>query len=676
MFGTKKIDFGVCYYPEHWPKELWEDDLDRMILTGIEVIRIAEFAWSKFELEENIFDFTFFDEFLELVSKKDIKVIFCTPTATPPVWLTERYPEVLAVEYDGSVHRHGMRRQYNYNSPIYLEKTKIIVEKLVEHYGHNKSIIGWQIDNELNCVTNEFYAEADHVEFRKFVKNKYKNLVKLNEAWGTNVWNQTYTDWEEVFLPRYAPRKTTNPHLKLDATRFISESVLKFTSIQSEIIRKGVDKDIFVTTNGLFKNIDYNKMVQDSLDFITYDNYPTFGLLDKSNKLKDRRWSHHLSKTRAISSHFGIMEQQAGPGGWVNHHKAPTPKPGQLRLWTFQAIAHGADFISYFRWRTAPYGTEIYWYGILGHDNKDNRRLLEVKKTINDIKKIENLNNSDYQSEIAILHDYDNEWDSAYDVWTGPLVENSERALFETLQQNHIPFNYVNFSNTLSINNLKKYKVIFVPHLTIVKNSMVKLLKRYTEEGGKLVIGARSGYKDENGKCPMLTMPIKMTDLFGIEINDFTFLQDFDSSRQASFLDKKISMSDFNDILTPISSSCKTLATYTEDYYAGEAAITVNSYGKGQAIYCGSSFNQSNISEILTYFNITATFEKMIKLPNVCEIAVRENEYEQYIFVLNYSGDPQKIQLIEEFVDTKNNKKISGTIELVGYDVLVLKKLK
>lgn len=188
-----KITMGTCYYPEHWEESLWKEDLSRMKKAGIEVIRIAEFAWNKFEPEEGIYTFDFFDRFMKTAQAADMKVIFCTPTATPPAWLTEKYPEVLNCTVEGNRYYHGSRRQYNYNSPVYLEAVRLLTEKLGMHYGGHKNIIGWQIDNEVNCQIDEFYSESDDKAFRCFIQEKYKSLDAVNQAWGTVFWNQTYT---------------------------------------------------------------------------------------------------------------------------------------------------------------------------------------------------------------------------------------------------------------------------------------------------------------------------------------------------------------------------------------------------------------------------------------------------------------------------------------------------
>ena len=251
---------------------------------------------------------------------------------------------------------------------------------MAAHYAQRKCIIGWQLDNELNCETDKFYAEADTAAFRLWLRDVYGTLDQLNDAWGTVFWNQTYTSWEQVYVPRRTVPDSVNPHQVLDYIRFVSHSARSFAKMQSDILRIYLKPGDFITTNGLFGSLDNHRMTKESLDFMTYDSYPNFaygldGYRADDDGLRDRSWSRHLMETRSVSGRFGIMEQQSGANGWNSRMEAPTPRPGQLTLWTMQSVAHGADFVSYFRWRTCWIGTEIYWHGILDYSSRENRRL-------------------------------------------------------------------------------------------------------------------------------------------------------------------------------------------------------------------------------------------------------------------------------------------------------------
>lgn len=511
-FKWGEISLGVCYYPEHWNRSFWQDDLRRMKENGIYTVRVAEFAWSIFEPEEGIFSFELFDAFLDLAEQEKMKVIFSTPTAIPPVWLTEKYPEVLNCRKDGVLYRHGMRRHFNYNSETLHRLASRIVHQVGAHYAKRPCIVGWQIDNELNCEIKEYYSESDNLAFRKYLKEKYKTLDALNEAWGAVFWNQTYNDWNHVFVPRTTINDMVNPHLMLDFTRFISESAIRYCRMQSDILREYVKAGDFITTNGMFANLDNHKMQDTCLDVYTYDCYPNFAYCMKENPkqnrtLNDRKWSRNLMEVRSVCPHFGIMEQQSGANGWNTHADAPAPKPGQMMLWTMQSIMHGADYISFFRWRTVTKGTEMYWHGILDYDNCDNRKLHEVKKIYDRTRAIAETTGAEYVAPLGLVRDYDNIFDAQLDVWHGRVSDNSEMEIFVASQLNHTPMDSVYMREDTDAEDLMKYKVLIYPHAEIMTEKTGRVLEAYVRQGGCLIIGARTGQKDVNGQCVMKQMP-------------------------------------------------------------------------------------------------------------------------------------------------------------------------
>ena len=672
-----RIILGTCYYPEHWPEKMWEDDLRRMLDTGIEVVRIAEFAWSKVEPTEGNFTFEFFDRFLEVAKKVGMKVIFSTPTATPPAWLTNKYPEVLNATMEGVLYRHGARRHYNYNSIKYLELTAKIVEKLASHYGPHPNIIGWQLDNELNCEKDVFYSESDSIAFRKFLKRKYETLDKLNDAWGTSFWNQTYTDWNEIYVPRTTLNNSTNPHQVMDYTRFISDSACNFAKLQSDILRKYIKPGDFITTNGMFRNLDNHRMTKESLDFYTYDSYPNFAYClsmyePESKGLRDRQWSSNLTEVRSISPKFGIMEQQSGPNGWNTHMEAPAPRPGQLTLWTMQSIAHGADFISYFRWRTCTMGTEIYWHGILDYSNRENRRINEVKDVYKKLQKMKNVAGSKYEANVGIIKDYDNIWDAQLDVWHQRVEKASAAALFQAAQHTHTPIDYVYLTADQTLEKLQEYKVLFYPHATILNRNRVELLERYVKEGGTIVFGCRTGYKEMTGKCVMDKLPGLVTELTGTDIPEYSFIAPDAGPVYIDWDGTQLEGNVFVDLLNPIGENAKLLACYRTDYYAGEGALICNDFGKGKAYYYGTAFNEESARVFLEKLGVISPYKDRIKAPETCEIAIRLKDKKRYMFVLNYRKEPAEIEVKKEGTNLYTGDKVSGKIELNGYETVVI----
>ncbi|MHA6482966.1 beta-galactosidase [Paenibacillus sp. strain BS8-2] len=679
-----KLELGVCYYPEHWPEHLWEDDYRRMRELGITIVRVAEFAWSIFEPEEGVFSFELFDRTLDLAHKHGLQVILGTPTATPPAWLTQRYPEVLNVTHDGVTLQHGLRRHYNYSSPKYRELCSIITRQMTEHYKDHPAVVGWQIDNELNCEINVYYSEADHIAFRAWVQDKYGTLDALNAAWGTVFWSQTYTDWSQIHLSRPTTAgKSPNPHLALDEIRFISDNTIAFAAVQSAIIRE-VAPHHWITTNGLFGHLDNHRMTDELLDFFSYDSYPQFSSIyfdpTEENRLADRGSSQTLSTVRSISPNFCIMEQQSGPGGWVNRMDMPSPKPGQMRLWTYQSIAHGANMVVYFRWRTATFGQEIYWHGLNDYHNQENRRIREARQIGKEVTAInDRVAGTTYAAEVAILRDYNNEWDGEYDIWHGPFYWKSNTEWFKALTRRHIPSDNFYLRPETTIEDLRKYRMLVYSHPAIMLDETAALLEQYTSEGGIVVFGCRTGYKDDRGHCYMRPFPGAAANLCGISVEEFTMVKgsrapvSMEWAASTAISDTVVTAANaFNDVLLPELNSVQVMATYANDHYAGKPAVTRNSFGQGYAWYYGAVFDEASASRILEESGIVSPVRDWLQLPPQVELAIRQDDRGPVYFLLNYNEEPASISLSGSKRDLLTDSELEGAAVIAPFGVMVL----
>lgn len=681
-----QLQLGVCYYPEQWSESLWEDDLRRMRELHISVIRIAEFAWSAFEPEEGVFTYELFDKVMDLAHQYGIQVIIGTPTATPPAWLTHKYPEVLNATQDGLLMHHGMRKHCNLSSPKFRELSARITRKIVEHYKDHPALIGWQIDNELNCEVGVYYAEADHAAFRAWVKNKYCSLEELNRAWGTVFWNQQYTDWEQVYLPRRTPNVgSVNPHQALDEKRFVSDNTISYVKLQADIIRE-LDPNHWVTTNGLFGHLDNHEMTEQLLDFMSYDSYPQFGTLadhaGESNPLRDRAWSFNLSCTRSISSNFCVMEQQAGPGGWVNRMQMPSPRPDQMRLWTYQSILHGTDLLIYFRWRTAVFGTEMYWHGLNDHHNQDNRRLREAEqigKEVADIGRL--IAGTKYAAHVAIVRDYDNLWDGEMDVMHGPLEWKSVYAWYKQLQLHHIPADVLYMRSQTTLEELQHYHTLIYPHPAIMTEETASLLEQYVQSGGRVIFGTRTAYKNIDGHCNMAMLPGPVAALCGITVQEYTLVNSHaqapalhwlkDSSSHGLHLES-LTADAFNDVLKVEHPDVEIIAEYASDYYAGSPALTRKPHGLGEAWYFGAVYNEAIVERIIDQLKWQSPAADWLELPPQVELGIRVMDQKQYVFLLNYSQEPALIHVRKPCVELLSGAQLTDNASIPAYGVWIL----
>ncbi|TLS51555.1 beta-galactosidase [Paenibacillus antri] len=674
-----RVWLGVCYYPEQWPREMWEDDFRRMRELGFDVVRMAEFAWSTMEPEEGVFRFGLFDEALDLAHRYGLKAILGTPTATPPAWLTERYPEVLNATQAGVPYRHGQRRHYNYNSHVYRSFSERIVRRMASQYKEHPAVVAWQIDNELNCETNVFYSESDHRAFRAWLIGKYGSLDRLNEAWGAAFWNQTYSSWEQVYLTRPTVSDSPNPHQALDEKRFISDSAISYAKLQADIIRELAPRHE-VTTNGLFGHLDSHRLTDELLDYFSYDSYPQFGSIypDGGDRpLRDRKWSWNLSKARSVSPQFCVMEQQSGAGGWVNRMEMPAPKPGQMRLWTYQSILHGADMVLYFRWRTAAFGTEMYWHGINDPHNRPNRRVEEAGRIGEELRRVGGaIAGKAYRADVAVLGSYDNEWDGELDRWYGPLTGYSVTSWIKTLQYAHIPVDYVN-AEQASAETLERYRVVVYPHAAILSEETARELTAFAERGGIVVFGCRTGLKDENGQMRMQAFPGPVASLCGVEVEDFTYVLEGDAPKVRWTAERLRGAPDavgpkFVDVLRVAAGDVEVLARYASDYFEGKPALTRRPVGAGAVYYYGSAFEESVAQALTAELGLRSPLlDWFEELPEQVEAGIREDDGGRVAFLLNYGSTPAAIRTKREVRELLTDRlaEAADAFELEPYGV-------
>jgi beta-galactosidase len=672
--------YGVVYYPEQWPETQWNSDLARIAQTGMNVVRMGEGAWSVWEPEEGRYDFALFDRALELCQKHGLKAIMGTPTYTPPAWLTERYPEVSRVNYQGLRLTHGSRRHYNYTSPVYQQKSAAITQALAEHYRAHPAVIGWQIDNELNCHLDVSFAPSDHAAFRAWCQERYVTLDALNKAWGTAFWSQVYTAWDQVWLPR--PTVTyQNPSLLLDFYRFTSDVTIRFGTMQSQIIKR-IAPHQFVTHNAFqsMTSVDLAKFVTEAVDFVSYDSYPEFKVCDPGLPagFRDRSESRLLSRMRGVSPKFMVLEQQSGPSGQIGgvlngnpDYLHPTPKPGQMRLWCWNSIAHGADGLLFFRWRSLPYGSEAHWNGLLYHDERNAWRLQEAERLGNEINRVSaTLTGTRCVSPAAILYDFDNESHARIERFTGRHREASELAVYQALAERHLSVDVRPLSGVQEAADLAGYQIVFFPLAHVLTAADVPALQAYVEGGGTLVFGCWSGYRDRKHWCYDAAGKAFYEGLVGARVADFTVVTPGDVStirfaHSNSLLDSPV----FNEMLAVTADNVSVVASYASDYYAGQPAVTLHQRGQGRVIHFGSFFTPQNATALLDALAIHDPFAAWAEIPADVQAVPRSNGAERFCFLLNFTNRPQPVTFKKSAFDLLDGQRLQGQSEIPPYGV-------
>jgi beta-galactosidase len=662
--------YGADYYPEHWPKERIPEDVKLMKEANFNMVRMAEFAWHKMESSEGNYDFSWLDRAMELLNKENIDVVLCTPTATPPKWLMDRYPEIYQVDRQGIRRGFGSRRHYCFNSPVYREYTKKIVTTMAEHYRGNAQVAAWQIDNEFGCHDNRCYCENCRKSFIDWLKNKYQTIDRVNEAWGTVFWSQTYNSWDEIILPAYTECDSTsdmtapsthNPSLQLDYYRFVSDSVRNYQKLQLDILRTFTKKPITHNFMGHFSDLDYFDQAED-LDFVSWDNY----IYTPWNKADYEEVSMAHDLMRGLKQqNYWVMEQQSGPCGW--NTMGNTPSPGQIRLWAYQAVAHGGEGILFFRWRTCLFGTEQYWHGILDHDGIPRRRFEEIKQTGEEMVRLGSLlDGSENPSEVCLIKSYEN-------LWSHGIQPHSKGFDYNDLLKKYYQVlcrKNMNVDVTSIDSDLDNYKLLIMPAFNLIDEKQTKKISNFVKKGGVLVVTFRSGTRNRNNVMSTESLPGNFRDLAGIRVTEFNAL-----SQGESVSVKGMTMTGCSQIWNDIIEldSAQSLAEYEEEYYMNQPAITVNDYGKGSVFYIGCDLDESGLEELFTHiFTRAAIKPNGLGIPWGVELVRRVKKGEEYFILMNHNHKEIVISLGRNYRNRLTGVDLQEQITLPAYGVLVI----
>ncbi len=408
---------GVCYYPEHWPEAQWADDAARMFETGLTWVRIGEFAWSRMEAAPGVFTWEWLDRAIETLGNAGLKVVLGTPTATPPRWMIDKLPDMLPVAEDGHLRKFGSRRHYDFSHLGYRAEAVRIATLMAERYGKNPHVAAWQIDNEYDCHdTTLSYSEAAKLGFRDWLAQRYQSTDALNRAWGNVFWSMDYDSFDQIELPNQTVTEPNHPHV-LAFRRYSSDQVVAFNRAQADVIRKHSSAPLIHNYMGRTLTFDHFKVGAD-LDIASWDSYPIGFLSDRIEGTPEEkqfylRQGHpdnqafHHDLYRAVGrGRWWVMEQQPGPVNWAPYN--PAPLPGMARLWAWEAFAHGAEAVCYFRWRQAPFAQEQMHAGLLRPDSEPAPALAEAAQVAHEIMEMPDIDLG--RAPVALVFDYESAW--------------------------------------------------------------------------------------------------------------------------------------------------------------------------------------------------------------------------------------------------------------------------
>lgn len=507
---------GVCYYPEHWPEDRWEIDAAQMVANGLTWVRIGEFAWSLMEPQPDVFDWGWLDRAIEVLGKAGLKVVLGTPTATPPRWMIDKLPDMLPVDAQGRVRKFGSRRHYDFSHLGYRAEARRIARLMAERYGNNPYIAAWQIDNEYDCHdTTLSYSDAARTGFQDWLAQRYQSTDALNRAWGNVFWSMHYDRFGQIDLPNLTVTEPNHPH-QLAFRRYASDQVVAFNRAQVDEIRKHTDAPLIHNYMGRITTFDHWKVGAD-LDIASWDSYPIGFLSDRiegtpAEKQRYLRQGHpdnqafHHDLYRAVGrGRMWVMEQQPGPVNWAPYN--PAPLPGMARLWAWEAFAHGAETVCYFRWRQAPFAQEQMHAGLLRPDAEPAPALAEAAQVARELAELPDVGTA--KSQTALIFDYESAW--AWDVQPQGADFDMFRlafAAYRGLRRAGLNIDIL----PPDVTDLSDYKLVLAPGLMKISDPLRAALAAYK---GIALIGPRTDTKTDELSIPTPPGP----DLPGVDLS-------------------------------------------------------------------------------------------------------------------------------------------------------------
>ncbi|MEK4518382.1 beta-galactosidase [Paenibacillus sp. FSL P2-0089] len=665
-----KIWYGGDYNPEQWEAPVWAEDERMFKLAGIDVATINVFSWALIQPSEDTYDFSGLDELIDRLYKNGTYVCLATGTGAHPAWMAHRYPEVTRVDVQGRKRKFGGRHNSNPNSAVYRKYAALLAGKLAERYKDHPGLVAWHISNEYGGYD---YSEQSEAAFRVWLKERYGTLDALNKAWNTRFWGHTFYDWEEIVVPNelseeWGGNRTNFQGISLDYRRFMSDSLLECYILEYEAIKQH-STNIPVTTNmmGFYPELDYFKWAK-YLDVISWDNYPAL-----DTPVSHTAMTHDLMRGLKNGQPFMLMEQTPSQQNWQPYNSLK--RPGVMRLWSYQAVARGADTVLFFQLRRSIGACEKYHGAVIEHVGHEHTRVFRECAELG--RELESLGSEllDARSaaQIGIIYDWENRW--ALDLSSGPSVAlkyvDEVHKYYDALYQQNIEADMIGVEEDLS-----RYKIVIAPVLYMVKPGFAEKVEAFVQAGGTFITTYFSGIVNENDLVTVGGYPGELRKVLGIWSEEIDALlpgmsNEIVMNKEWGSLNRSYSCDLLCDLIHP--EGAEVLAQYGADFYKGMPALTVNSFGAGKAYYVATSPDAAFLRGFLANLCADKGIAPLVSAPEGIESVQRVKDGVSYLFLLNHSAEELRADIgTLERTDLITGSKFSGSTPVPGRGVLIL----
>ncbi|MGG4401368.1 beta-galactosidase [Paenibacillus amylolyticus] len=665
-----KMFYGGDYNPEQWDHETHLEDLRMFQLAGIDIATINVFSWALIQPDEVTYRFEELDQLINRLHENGVYICLATSTAAHPAWMAKKYPDVLRVDADGRKRKFGGRHNSCPNSPTYRKYAEKIADKLAERYKDHPAVLVWHISNEYG---GECYCDNCEKAFRVYLKERYQTLEQVNKAWNTNFWGHTFYDWDEIVLPsnlseHWGNNNSTFQGISLDYSRFNSDSMLDCYLLEYDAIKKHIP-DSVVTTNlmGFFKQLDYFKWAK-YLDIVSWDSYP--GL---ATPVSFTAMAHDLMRGLKDGQPFMLMEQTPSQQNWQPYNSLK--RPGVMRLWSYQSVAHGADTIMFFQLRRSIGACEKYHGAVIEHAGHENTRVFrEVAELGKELQILGDTTlDASVESKVAIVFDWDNWW--AIEKSSGPTVAlnyvDQIHKYYAAFFRRNIQVDIISVDTDMS-----KYDIVLAPVLYMVKPGFAAKLEKYVEAGGTFLTTFFSGIVNENDLVTTGGYPGELRKLLGIWVEEIDALLPEQKNRIVlketyGDLQGEYGCGMLCDLLH--SEGAEVIAEYGDDFYKGMPVVTRNTFGQGEAWYVASDPDERFLDGLLGQLAAAKNVESLLETPEGVEVSARTKDGRPYLFVMNHNATTQSYDLgTAKAHDLLTNRELSGSVEIEARGVQLL----